>query len=369
MRILFLNCYDKKNPKSGGAEIFTHEFAKRLVKDGHIVDWISAKFEKSSGHEVVDGINIHRFSNRIFVLFYAAWFYFQNKKQIDIVIDQFHAYPFFARFYVPEKKLLLIIHEIADTIWDYMIFFPISAIGKLIERIAISYIYRNVQFITISNSTKQDLIALGIEDANIKIVPEGLEKKKINYKNIIKKDFQLICASGIRKMKRIEAQIDTIDILRKDFPQIRLVITGRTDGKYFQKLQKLIASKGLKKFIRFTGFIEKKQLDKLVAESYLMIGTSVKEGWGLAISEAARLGTPSVCYNVPGYRDSVKHYETGLLTIENTPEKLALAIRRLFLDKKLYAKLQKGGILYTEDMDWDLSYEAFKRIIRLGSRS
>ena len=37
MNILILNWRDIKNPKSGGAEILTHELAKGLVNKGHKV--------------------------------------------------------------------------------------------------------------------------------------------------------------------------------------------------------------------------------------------------------------------------------------------------------------------------------------------
>jgi hypothetical protein len=43
-----------------------------------------------------------------------------------------------------------------------------------------------------------------------------------------------------------------------------------------------------------------------MAESHLLVATSVREGWGLVVSEAAALGTPTVAYDVDGLRDSVR---------------------------------------------------------------
>ena len=47
MNILILNWRDTKNPKSGGAEIVTMEHAKRWIKKGYDVTWLTSKFNKS----------------------------------------------------------------------------------------------------------------------------------------------------------------------------------------------------------------------------------------------------------------------------------------------------------------------------------
>ena len=49
-----------------------------------------------------------------------------------------------------------------------------------------------------------------------------------------------------------------------------------------------------------------------MAEAHVLLMTSVREGWGLVVTEANACGTPAVVYNVPGLRDSVRNEETGL---------------------------------------------------------
>ena len=43
-----------------------------------------------------------------------------------------------------------------------------------------------------------------------------------------------------------------------------------------------------------------------MAAAHIHLATSVREGWGLVVSEAAALGTPTVAYDVPGLRDSTR---------------------------------------------------------------
>ena len=60
MKILILNWRDIKNPKSGGAEILTHEIAKRWVNWGHSVIQFSSEFKGSAKQEIIDGVKIIR---------------------------------------------------------------------------------------------------------------------------------------------------------------------------------------------------------------------------------------------------------------------------------------------------------------------
>ena len=63
MHILILNWRDIKNPSSGGAELLTHEMAKRWVEQNHQVTLFTSRFKKSKATEIVDGVKIVREGN------------------------------------------------------------------------------------------------------------------------------------------------------------------------------------------------------------------------------------------------------------------------------------------------------------------
>lgn len=361
MKFLFLNCYDPYNPLSGGAEKFTVNIAKRLVQEGHEVDWLSSDF--SGCKDVESKINFIRYGNRITVVFHALQFLFKNRRRYDYVIDQFHAYPFFTPFLVPKRKSITIIHEVAGEIWDYMTFRPINIFGKNFERFLLRTLYKNRVFVTVSKSTKEELKKNGVKDSKMFILRQGIDE---DYKKIKKSSpaiNNLIYTGGLRKMKRVEDQILALKLLVKDFPQIRLSITGEKTGDYYERLKQIIKREHLEDNVNFVGFLPKTQLIELLSRSYLSLGTSVKEGWGLAISEAAGVGVPSVAYNIAGYRDSIKHLQTGVLTFENNPETLAKMIKKIILDKELYMKLQKECIEESSNMSWQNTYVDFKKVL------
>jgi glycosyltransferase involved in cell wall biosynthesis len=72
-----------------------------------------------------------------------------------------------------------------------------------------------------------------------------------------------------------------------------------------------------------------------LAKAHVLLLTPVWEGWGLVVTEAAEVGTPSITYDVPGLRDSVMA-SNGILTAPN-PEQLSSALRE---------SLSKGMVSY-----------------------
>jgi glycosyltransferase involved in cell wall biosynthesis len=55
----------------------------------------------------------------------------------------------------------------------------------------------------------------------------------------------------------------------------------------------------------FFGRVDAATKDELIGRAHVLIATSVREGWGLVVDEAAEAGTFVLAYDVPGLRDSV----------------------------------------------------------------
>ena len=96
---------------------------------------------------------------------------------------------------------------------------------------------------------------------------------------------------------------------------------------------------------------------------HCLLVTSIKEGWGLVVTEASSQGTPSIVYNVDGLRDSVKNNKTGLICEVNSPENLAENIFKLYKNKSLYNKLQNNGLNWSKKLTYNNSAKTFLNII------
>jgi glycosyltransferase involved in cell wall biosynthesis len=101
----------------------------------------------------------------------------------------------------------------------------------------------------------------------------------------------------------------------------------------------------------------------LMKKSNIILVTSVKEGWGLIVTEAASQGTPAIVYDVDGLRDSVINGKTGIITKQNTPEGLAHEIINLNGNTDLYTKIQKNCLQKSREYTEINSYNDFKKIL------
>jgi glycosyltransferase involved in cell wall biosynthesis len=86
--------------------------------------------------------------------------------------------------------------------------------------------------------------------------------------------------------------------------------------------------------------------------------TSLREGWGLVVTEANACGTPAIVYDVPGLRDAVRHLETGLV-VSATPQSMTDGMLQLIRDPELYERLRVEGQSWSRTF----TYEEGTRIV------
>ena len=365
MHILIISWLDIKNPSSGGAELLTHEIAKRLVRWGEEVTLIAPRFPTACRSETVDGVKTLRptyFYPTSFTT-YLRWptflasvvkTYRVLQDQIDVVIDQVHGLPSLTALYV-DKPVILFPHEVAQEIWFAQVPFPGNVIGWVTER-AYLRLFRGFPFIANSPSTERDLKRFGIQ--RVKTITQGTAEppKTLPPKT---KHPHFILLGRVTQMKRLGDAISAFAILKQYHPESKLTIVGKGSKGYGEELKRKTQALGLKESVSFTGFVSEPEKFKLLAQSWALLSTSLREGWGLVISEAASVGTPTVAYAVPGVVDAVLDTTTGLLTSTNNPSELAKKMRQLVEERDLRTRLSRQAKVHARKFSWDVSAKQF----------
>lgn len=370
MHILILSWRDIKNPSAGGAEIFTHEISKRAVKQGHKITFLSGRFPNAKHRESEDKINIIRptyfypkngldYLRWPIFLYKLKQTYSQIQDQVDIVIDQVHGLPSFAPWYI-SKPVILFPLEVASEIWKLEVPFPGNLIGPFLERIYLK-LFKNLPFITISSSTAKDLKAQGIK--KVKVITPGIPKppEKLLPKT---KNPTFICLGRLTKMKRLTDSIKAFAILKEKYPKAKLHIVGR--GTHLNELKNLTKTLGIKNAITFHGFISDKEKYRILSQSWALLSTSIREGWGLNVIEAASVTTPTIAYKIPGIIDTVVNNKTGLLTSMNNPPALAKLMNKLTNNKDLRSRLSTQAKKHSKQFSWEKATKQFITVLRLN---
>jgi len=364
MNILWLSWKDSAHPQAGGAESIKRELVKRLVTDGHDVIQVCSKFKNGLNQTCENGSKIIRLGNK-FTLYCKAYLYY--KKHLlgwpDLVIDECNTIPFFASFYVREP-VIMFFHQLAREIWFYQMPWPVSWMGYALEPLYLWMLSKS-RAITVSESTRNDLTRFGFNKQKIKIISEGIDIKPVNDIRSIKKfsNPTLLFIGALRKMKRPHHLIRAFELAKKNNPDLQLIIAGTGNGRYYRQVKKQIKQSSYVDDIKFLGPVTDEQKIELLRKAHILLVASVKEGWGLVVTEAASQGTPSIAYDVDGLRDSIRHLKTGMLTDCNTPEGISKAIAYMLSNPLSYVSMQYSGWKWSQYITFAQCYNDFKEEI------
>jgi glycosyltransferase involved in cell wall biosynthesis len=342
----------------GGAEVFTREVAKRWVKAGHEVTLFTSEFPNCRKEEVVDGVRIVRAGGRYSVYWKAKRYYkkYFSKESYEAVIDEINTRPFLTPKFVNNgEKIVALIHQLAKEYWFYEMPFPISYIGYyfLEDRWLRNYV--DVLTVTVSESTRQDLLDLGFKE--VFVVPEGLNFRPLN--DVPEKEIYPIVAyvGRLKRAKRPDHAIKAFRIVKEKIPEAELWIIG--DGYLREKLENL-ACNG----VRFFGNLPNEERRNLTKRAWVLVNPSVREGFGLNIIEANALGVPCVAYDVHGLKDSIWNGETGLLVKSRDVQALAEGILSILRDEGLRKKSSEKALKYATHFSWDRTANEFMKIVK-----
>ncbi len=320
MKILIFNWKDLAHPAAGGAEVFTEKVARSLVQRGHTVTLFAAAVAGRPERENADGVEIVRRGGRIGVYRAARRFWSEQPEgAFDVVVDEINTRPFLTPRWIRNTPVVALIHQLAREIWFYETPLPIALTGRYVLEPWWLHSYRDVPALTVSQSSAGSLRRYhGWRD--VTIVPEGSTPHEIPEVSK-EREPTVVFLGRLVAMKRPQEAIEAFELLRQHFPSAKLWMIG--DGPLLEKLRAR-APAG----VRFLGRLQRDELVDRLARAHALVATSVREGWGLNVSEAAACGTPSIAYAVPGLVDSVQ--ASGGMQVDPDPQALGRALVDFF---------------------------------------
>lgn len=361
MNILILSWRGPGHPNEGGAELVTMEHAKAWVKAGHDVTLFTSDDGKTKKEETIDGVHILRKGKQVFGVHLSAffWYKFKKHKKFDLVIDQFHGIPFFTPLYIRERKLAFI-HEVAKEVWSLNPWpkpfnkVP-SVIGTKLEPFIFKKFYKNISFMTVSESTRDDLENWGIRKNSITVIHNGITLPKLSKlpeKNTTK---TVMFLGAISEDKGIFDAIKIFGEINRKDDMWQFWIAGKSTPDYRDKMKKLEGELGIFEKTKYWGYVSEKKKFELLSASHFLINPSIREGWGLVNIEANAVGTPVVAYDVAGIRDSVINKKTGLLVKMGDFRSMAEKVIKTANDRQVYNKLVSESKKWSKKFSWEKS--------------
>ena len=336
---------DMKNPLKGGAEVVTDIYCKGLVDKGHEVVLFASAFPNCAREETYNNYTILRKGGRLSVYWHASKYVIKNIKSFDYIIDQVNTLPFFTPLYVSKKKRIAFFHQLAMNVWFYETNFLIATIGICLEWLYLK-LYMNTRAFVVSKSTKQDLMNYALaKSRNILVLDNQIDFKPV-AKIPEKEDYFVFCGR-LKKSKRVHDCIKAI----ANVPGAKLKIIGDGDEKYKLELHQLVKQLHIKNKVEFLGFRSFKERNMIMGKAQAILVTSIREGWGLIVTEANTNGTMAITYDVPGLRDANKK---GIITKKNDFKELVKEMRAIFKNKELNLNYSRQSLNFAKQhINWD----------------
>ncbi len=352
LRILVFNWRDIRHVWSGGSEVYIQELAKRWVAAGHQVTVFCGNDGKNKRHEVIHGVRIVRRGGFYFVYFWAFFYYMLRfRGKYDLIIDSENGIPFFTPLYAKEKVYLLI-HHVHQEVFRKRLIPPFSWIAQGLERYLMPLVYRNTELITVSPSSKADILEHKLTRREPHIIYNGVDLT--TYTPGKKEKTPVILYLGrLTTLKSLSVFIQAAALVVTKIKKIRFIIAG--DGPDKRRLEHLVRKLKLETYISFMGHVSEEHKVELYRRAWLFVNPSLIEGWGITTIEANACGAPVIASNVAGLRDAVHNPHSGILVRYGAADEFAKTIIRLVKNTKEREKMSREAMAWAKLFDWQKS--------------
>ncbi|MBN2454055.1 glycosyltransferase family 4 protein [Candidatus Woesearchaeota archaeon] len=359
MNILFV--VENYYPHIGGVEVIFKNLAEGLAAKGHKVVVLTHRLKGTKRHEFVKGVTIRRvdcFGSRYLFTFFAIPEARELAEKADIIhTTTFNgAPPAWVAAKSSGRPLVITVHEVWIGMWKRL--GDMSWLGKrmhdFLERMI--YLLRYDFYAAVSESTKKQLIRIGIPEKKVKVVYNSVDyehfkagnkgREKIRKKHALK-GFVYLAYGRPGVSKGLEYAVRAVKIIKKNIPDSKFVLILSTDPAYrkqYRKILRLIRKLKLLGDIVLLPPVKWKELPNYLKAADCIVVPSLAEGFGYTAAEAAALDVPVVATDTTSLPEVVsgKH----ILVKPKSPVAIAEAVEDVYRHK---FKVKKKKLFRLED--------------------
>ncbi|OBH93163.1 glycosyltransferase family 4 protein [Mycobacterium sp. E2733] len=368
LRSVLLLCWrDTGHPQGGGSEAYLQRIGAQLAASGVEVTLRTARYPGAPRREVVDGVRIDRAGGRYSVYVWALIAMAAARLGLgplrrvrpDVVVDTQNGLPFLARL-VYGRRVAVLVHHCHREQWP--VAGPVlGRLGWFVESRLSPRLNRRNQYVTVSLPSARDLVALGVDNAHIAVVRNGLDEAPARTLSGPRAAApRVVVLSRLVPHKQIEDALEAVAQLRPRTPGLHLDIVG--DGWWRQRLVDHVDRLGISGAVTFHGHVDDVTKHHVLQSSWVQLLPSRKEGWGLAVVEAAQHRVPTIGYRSSGgLSDSIVDEVTGILV--DTHAELVDRLEDVLSDPVLRDQLGAKAHTRSGEFSWRQSADAMRAVL------
>jgi glycosyltransferase involved in cell wall biosynthesis len=365
--VLLLCWRDTGHPQGGGSETYLQRIGAELAASGVAVTLRTARYPGAPRCEVIDGVRISRAGGPYSVYLWALLAMAAARLGMgplrgvrpDAVVDTQNGLPFLARL-VYGRRVAVLVHHCHREQWP--VAGPVlGRLGWFVESWLSPRLHRRNQYVTVSLPSARDLVGLGVGNERIAVVRNGLDQVPASSLDSPRAAApRVLVLSRLVPHKQIEDALGAVALLRPSVPELHLDIVG--GGWWWQRLVDHAARLGISDAVTFHGHVDDVTKHHVMQQSWVHVLPSRKEGWGLAVVEAAQHAVPTIGYRSSGgLSDSIIDGVTGVLV--DSRAELVNRLQQLLADPVLRDQLGAKAQARSAEFSWQQSAEAMRAVL------
>jgi glycosyltransferase involved in cell wall biosynthesis len=368
VRSVLLLCWrDTGHPQGGGSETYLQRIGAQLAASGIDVTLRTARYEGAPRRDVVDGVHVSRGGGRYTVYIWAGLAMVASRiglgplrrSRPDVVIDSQNGLPFLARLAFGRRVVVLVHHCHRDQ-WPVAGRF-LARFGWFVESRLSPVLHRDNQYVTVSLPSVRDLTDLGVDANRVAVVRNGLDDAPPDTLTGERSATpRAVVLSRLVPHKQIEDALDAVAVLRTRIPELHLDVIG--GGWWQDRLVRRAEQLSIADAVTFHGHVDDVTKHTVVQRCWVHLLPSAKEGWGLAVIEAAQHGVPTIGYRSSGgLTDSVVDGVTGVLV--DSYDEMVDRFEQLLTDRVLRDELGAKAAARSREFSWPQSASAMRTVL------
>jgi glycosyltransferase involved in cell wall biosynthesis len=346
-RIHVLAWRDLADVEAGGSELHAAMVARRWAEAGIEVTVRTSYAQGSPPESTRNGYRVIRRAGRYLVFPRAVASELAGRHgPRDGLVEIWNGVPWLTPLWAVGPKVTWL-HHVHGPMWGMVLPPRLARFGDVVERRVAPPLYRRQAVVTLSESSKQELVEVGFRPDRVTVVPPGVDPRFSPGGR--RSAAPLVVAVGrLMPVKRFDALIVAMAEVRQRVEGAMLVIVG--EGAERERLEDLVEDLDAGDWVRLAGRVSDDELVELYRSAWLVASASVAEGWGMTLTEAAACGTPSVVTDIAGHRDAVVAGRTGLLV---APGELVDALASTLTDADHRERLGHAAMARAAGLSWE----------------
>src|SRR4029453_2079098 len=362
--VLILNWRDTTHPEGGGSEVYVEHVAAGLAAQGRPVTLLCAAHPGAPATERVGGIRVVRRGGRLTVYLHAFWAHLTGRLGgHEVVVDVQNGLPFLSALWC-RRPLVVLVHHVHREQWRGVPPPPPARAGRWGEARPRPRppprLYRRARYVAVSEATRRELVGLGVRPGAVTVVHNGTAAPG-PASAVPRTPFPSVCVLGrLVPHKRVELTLEAAARIRAHLPELGVLVVGQ--GWWAPRLREAVDRLGLRDTVELLGWVDEETKQRVLASSWALAMPSLKEGWGLAVLEAAANGTPTVAFRAAGgLRESVLHGTTGLLA--GDLDEFTRHLAWVLLNRHLRERLGEAARAHAARFTWPQAVAAFAAVL------